>query len=128
MKPKLTPRQRMFVEAYAGNATEAAKAAGYSEKTAATAGSRLYRNVQIRAAIQRREDRKTGRLIKSRTEVQAFWSERMDDDSEKTVDRLRASELLEKSRGGFSEKVEVNHTGDVNIRVIDPYAEEPKQE
>ena len=49
----LTSRQRLFVQAYLVdlNAAEAARQAGYSAKTAVTQGSRLYRNVHVRAAI-----------------------------------------------------------------------------
>ena len=49
---ELTPRQRSFAEAYAacGNATEAARKAGYSFKTATSQGARLltYANVSAR--------------------------------------------------------------------------------
>src|SRR5213592_2400199 len=49
----LTSRQRLFVQAYLVdfNAAEAARQAGYSAKTAVMQGSRLYRNVHVRAAI-----------------------------------------------------------------------------
>jgi phage terminase small subunit len=50
-------RKAMFVEAYianGGNATEAAKAAGYSAKTAKQQGSRLLTNVDISASVAKR--------------------------------------------------------------------------
>jgi phage terminase small subunit len=52
-KDKLTPQQRRFVVEYLKdfNATRAAIAAGYSEKTATSQGSRLLRNVNISHAI-----------------------------------------------------------------------------
>lgn len=51
----MTPRQERFVEEYVQdlNATQAAIRAGFSRKTAATAGSRLMRNVQIQAAVDK---------------------------------------------------------------------------
>ena len=51
--PCLTPRQRRFVGEFLLdlNATQAARRAGYSPKTAVTQGPRLYRNVHVRAAI-----------------------------------------------------------------------------
>ena len=51
---KLLPRQRIFVSQYLPelNATRAAIAAGYSPKTAASQGSRLLRNVKVRAEIE----------------------------------------------------------------------------
>jgi phage terminase small subunit len=50
----LKPQQRKFVEAFCAsfNATQAAKEAGYSEKTARQQGSRLLTIVDIRAAIK----------------------------------------------------------------------------
>lgn len=57
-KPRqLTTKQRAFVEAYLANgfnATQAAVAAGYSPKTAYSQGSRLLKNVEVRAAIETR--------------------------------------------------------------------------
>ena len=49
----LTPKQEMFVAEYLIdlNATQAAKRAGYSEKTANEQGSRLLANVKVAAAI-----------------------------------------------------------------------------
>lgn len=52
LEKKLTPKQRKFCEYYiefGGNASKAAKAAGYSKKTARQQGSRLLTNVDIAA-------------------------------------------------------------------------------
>lgn len=50
--------QTRFVDAYIGkangNATKAAKEAGYSEKTAYSQGQRLLKNVEIQAAVRER--------------------------------------------------------------------------
>ncbi len=50
----MTPRQRRFVEEYLVdlNATQAAKRAGYSAKSARTRGSKLLRNPAVAAAIE----------------------------------------------------------------------------
>ena len=50
----LTPKQAAFVAAYVAepNATKAAIAAGYSEKTAYSAGPRLLARVDIQQALQ----------------------------------------------------------------------------
>lgn len=52
----LSAKQQAFVEHYlqCWNASEAARRAGYSEKTAAEQGSRLLRNVNVDAAIKAR--------------------------------------------------------------------------
>ena len=51
--PELSPKQKAFVREYAidSNATQAAIRAGYSEKTAPEQGSRLLRNVKVKAAV-----------------------------------------------------------------------------
>lgn len=56
---KLTDKQRRFVEEYCVdcNAAQAAKRAGYSEKTAYSQGSRLLRDVKISEAISERLDK-----------------------------------------------------------------------
>jgi len=53
----LTHKQRAFVEHYLAcnfNATEAAKRAGYSEKTAYSQGQRLLKNVEVTAIVSQR--------------------------------------------------------------------------
>jgi phage terminase small subunit len=58
---ELTTKQAMFVKEYLVdlNATRAAIAAGYSKRTAEAAGSRLLRNVKVRAEIDKQTaDRK----------------------------------------------------------------------
>ncbi len=54
-KNKLTPKKRKFVQEYilTRNATQAAKNAGYSEKTARTIGSKLLTNVDIQEALKK---------------------------------------------------------------------------
>lgn len=53
---RLTPKQQRFVEEYLVdlNATEAAKRAGYSEKTAYSQGQRLLKNVEAQKYIEQR--------------------------------------------------------------------------
>lgn len=55
-KPKLTNKQRVFIDEYIRcfNASEAARRAGYSEKTAYSIGSALLKNVEVSEAIQER--------------------------------------------------------------------------
>lgn len=62
---KLTDKQQTFVAEYliSLNATDAARKAGYSEKTAYSQGERLLRNVEVAAAISAarvRRERRTG--------------------------------------------------------------------
>jgi phage terminase small subunit len=56
--------QGIFVKEYLtdGNATRAAKAAGYSEKTVDVQGSRLLANVKVRAEIDRQTEKRCEKL------------------------------------------------------------------
>ena len=104
----LNARQRAFVEAYCGNATEAAITAGYSKKTAASIGERLLRNVEIKEALKEREKERLSSLIATREERQRFWTSMMRDEDRKEADRLKASELLAKSEGDFLDRAELS--------------------
>ncbi len=57
----MRPKTLIFVEEYLidRNATRAAKAAGYSERTAYSQGSRLLKKVEVQAAIQEQLRQKT---------------------------------------------------------------------
>ena len=114
-EPKLTPKQRAFIEAYAGNATEAAKAAGYSEKTAYSAGQRLLKGVEIQNAIREREEMEARERIATRQQRQEFWTNLMRDRKRKDFVRLKASELLGKSEADFIDKKQVDLTATVNV-------------
>ena len=52
----MNERQRKFVDEYilTGNASESARRAGYSAKTAGSIGERLLKNVEVRAALDER--------------------------------------------------------------------------
>ena len=104
---KLTTRQRRFVEAYDGNATQAAIAAGYSEKTAEVIGHENLRKPKILAEIKARETVRCTPLIASRAERQQFWSSVMRDKEQQMRDRLKAAELLGKSEADFVERQEI---------------------
>lgn len=64
MEKKLTPKQQRFVSEYlqTGNATEAAKRAGYSEKTAFRIGAENLQKPAISRAIERAQERRNDRL------------------------------------------------------------------
>lgn len=103
----LTVKQQAFVEAYCGNATEAALQAGYSPKTAAFIGAENLKKPKINVAIKEREDKRLSPLIAKREERQEFWTSMMRDKTRKDDIRLKASELLAKSEGDFLERREI---------------------
>lgn len=105
---KLSPKQQAFVNAYAGNATAAALAAGYSKKTAYSHGQRLLKNVEIQEAIKDRETKRMAPTIATRLERQEFWTSVLRSEDESMKDRLKAAELLGKSEGDFLERIEMD--------------------
>jgi len=111
----MTPRQRAFIEAYAGNATEAAIKAGYSKKTAYSIGQELLKKPEISEAIRSRESEESRGRVASRLARQEFWTEVMSDAENSMSDRLRASELLARSEADFVEKKQVEHSGAIDL-------------
>jgi phage terminase small subunit len=99
---KPTCKQQRFIDAYDGNAAEAARIAGYAHAEAQ--GRRLLRNVRISASISERERKRATHKIASREQRQAFWTETMQNPKNDLKDRLKASELLGRSNADFTEK------------------------
>jgi hypothetical protein len=70
---QLNTRQALFVEQYVlcGNAAEAARLAGYSSDTSRQIGSRLLSNVDVKAALQARQQALRAELRVSKDQVVA---------------------------------------------------------
>ena len=116
----LSDKQNKFIKAYAGNATKAARKAGY--KSPQSAARRNMENPHIQQLIKDRRDTEpeTLKLVADRQERQETWTNIMRGDEKEEVlqkdgvvlkvtpkipDRLKASELLGKSEGDFIDKV-----------------------
>lgn len=112
MAKKLTHKQQLFVEAYAGqaqgNATESARLAGYAgdDNALSVRGCRLLQNPKVleKLAIIAREDP----LVLSRVERRRFLSCIIQDESHSISDRLRALDLLAKASGDYIQRVELS--------------------
>lgn len=111
----LTVRQQAFVNAYTGNAAEAARQAGYSAKTAYSIGQELLNKPEIVDAIRRRAEEAQKPLIASREARQRFWSEVMLDPEQEMGHRLKAAELLGKSECDFSERLQIDGSVEVTV-------------
>ena len=109
----LSTKQKKFIQAYMGNATEAAIKAGYSEKTARSIGQQLLTKLDIKKAIEQREAKQTNKLIATREQRQEFWTKIMYDSEADMKDRLKSSELLGRSQADFTEKIEVATSDDM---------------
>lgn len=97
----MNEKQRRFAEYYASNpnATEAAKAAGYSERTAYSQGQRLLKNVEVQTYLKELQDMLASERIASVDEVKAVWTELLRSPNERARDRIKAGELLVKTSG-----------------------------
>ncbi|AGR47448.1 terminase small subunit [Brevibacillus phage Abouo] len=135
---KLTPKQQAFADYYIqiGNATEAARKAGYSDKTAKEVGYENLTKPHIKAYIDERMAVKDAERIASQDEVLEFLTNVMRGKVTEKVplglgmgeqmlvknelqgkDRIKAAELIGKRYGLWVEKV--NLDGDLAVTIID---------
>lgn len=107
----LTDKQRRFCEEYVvdWNATRAAIAAGYSEKTADVQGSRLLGNVKVAEYIDQCKTR-TAQLAGISAVQNAVWLREIAASAvENTRDRIKAIEVLNKMEG-YDAPTKFDHT------------------
>lgn len=117
----MNQRQKAFCEAYilTGNATKAAIKAGYSQRTAKSIGQRLLTFVDVHEYIRQRNEELDAENVASVYEIRKFWTDTMRDNDTSRADRLKASELLGKTRGMFLERFSVEMEKDVVIYLPD---------
>ena len=124
----MNERQKRFVDFYiqTGNASEAARRAGYSERTARYIGTRLIANVNIQRAIDERlKELESRRVADTQENLERLTSIARGEVTEEVVtnsgrkvtlqtkiaERIKATELLLKVQGAFREKVDVQISG-----------------
>ena len=114
-KDALTDRQQKFVEEYLVdfNASRSALAAGYAESGAHVEGCRLLKNPKVRKAIDAGQERDAAALqitrewVLERLRLEA--SGELEDSSAGA--RIKATELLGKHLGMFTEKHQIESVG-----------------
>lgn len=125
---KLTEKQKRFIDYYieTANATESAKKAGYSPKTAKNIGAENLTklNYFIQERLQQLEDNR----IASQEEVLQYLTKVMRGEEKDQFgldaslqDRTKCAELLGKRYGTFKEKVDV--TGNIPVVIQDDITE-----
>lgn len=118
---KLSEKQKRFIDYYVetGNATEAARKAGY--KQAHVQGSQNLE--KLSEYIKERMKELENERIATADEVLTYLTKVMRDEGLETKDRTKAAELLGKRHALFTEKKEITGadggTFEVNIRVVD---------
>ena len=120
---KLTPKQKRFCEEYlkSGNATEAAKKAGYKESSACEIGNQNLRKLQISSYIKRRMEEQDAALVADANEVLQFYSAVMRGEVKDQFgidaslsDRLKAADSLSKRLAAAERKPNAENA----VRVI----------
>lgn len=101
----LTEKQQAFCEHYAAclNATEAAKEAGYSEKTAYSIGAENLRKPEIQKYIQELIRSAQKGRIATIEEVLTYLSDTMRNEQEQTRERTKAAQLLREALADSSD-------------------------
>ena len=101
----LTPKQKAFADYYieCGNATEAARKAGYSQKTASSIAEENLRKPEISAYIEERMAEQDANRVASADEVVRFYTSVMRGEVKDSfgldaslADRIRAADSLMK--------------------------------
>ena len=115
----LTEKQKRFIDFYIekGNATEAARLAGYKGNNLNTVAAQNLAKLSI--FIEERMEQLETKRIASATEVLEYFTTIMRDKKEDTNDRTKCAELLGKRHGLFKESIEINSDKpfEVNINI-----------
>lgn len=120
---KLTQKQKVFCEEYikTGNASDAARKAGYSPKTAPFIGAENLKKPQISAYIKSRLDEQDAALVADTNEVLRFYSAVMRGEirdqfglDPSLADRIKAADSLAKRLAAAEGKL----SADMAVKVI----------
>ena len=125
---KLTEKQKRFIDYYieTANATESAKLAGYSKKTAKNIGNENLTKLNL--FIQEKLKQKNDERIASQDEVLQYLTKVMRGQEKDQFgldaslgERTKCAELLGKRYGTFKEKVEQG--GNIPVVIVDDIKE-----
>ena len=113
-EPKVKPQYKLLAKYFlgeaAGNAEKAAIMAGYSRNYARGHAYKLVARKDVKEYIEyllQEMKQDMSYDIADAKRIQAHWTSIMESESEKTRDRLRASELLARAQGLFRKEDEL---------------------
>lgn len=140
----MNERQRKFVDEYilTGNASESARRAGYSAKTAGSIGERLLKNVEVRAALDERIKAASTEKTLTQNQLLEFLSAVVQGQvcdqqlmtrligkgcsvienveiQASVQNRIRAAELLLKIQGAFKEVDQQNNSANLFVETLE---------
>lgn len=110
---KLTPKQERWIDEYlkCNDYTTASRNAGYSGSNDVLKNIGYQNSLKFKNLITERRKELSKELKKetvaSLEDIFEFWTKTINNKKEIMKNRLKASELLAKAKGGFIEKVEV---------------------
>lgn len=109
---KLTARQEAFCKEYAasGLIEQSAIRAGYSPKYARHSSPNILDLPHVQDRLRELTKEVESKRIASMIEIKEFWTTTLRDPEQEMKERIKASELLAKTGGAFTEKVDVNVT------------------
>jgi phage terminase small subunit len=112
-------RQKKFAEFYAqsGNTVQSAIQAGYSVNYANTNACKLLENDRVSEYIKQLTKKEQEERIMGVCERQALLSDIARNENEKTQDRVKAIDTLNKMTGEYVTKIE----GSISAEVNDPF-------
>lgn len=117
----LNAKQQAFAEEYLKdkNATQAAKRAGYSEKTAYSIGVQLLKKSEIQEFLKEKQEEAAANTTITVTGIVEKLREIASNPLAKDSDRIRALELIGKYLGMFTERVEMKGQLDTTVSKLD---------
>lgn len=118
-KNKLTAKQAAFVREYLVdfNASQAALRAGFSPKSAPRLGQILMAKTHIVEAIAKLRDKADSKAVATARELRELWSEFARNPEMSAKDRLKATELLGRTKAMFVDRKEITGKGGAPIQV-----------
>ena len=110
---KLTPKQEKWIDEYikCNDYTTASRNAGYKGSNTSLKTMGYQNSLKFKNLLNDRRKELTKEIINNSIaeleDIFTFWTNVFQNDEYSTRDRIKASELLAKSKGAFIEKVEV---------------------
>ncbi len=110
---KLTPKQQKWIDEYikCDDYTTASRNAGYTGTDTTLKNMGYQNSIKFKEILDARRlelsEKINNKNIAELEDIFEFWTKTFKDNKEDTRDRIKASELLAKAKGGFIEKKEV---------------------
>lgn len=110
---KLTPKQQKWIDEYikCDDYTTASRNAGYTGTDITLKNMGYQNSIKFKLLLDARRlelsEKINNKNIAELEDIFEYWTKTFKDENEDTRDRIKASELLAKAKGGFIEKKEV---------------------